>query len=379
MKVMKLQLHNTFEIPPVPDVSGGMVHRGQGQKGKKMGGERDIFGHSTIYLAAHLFPSRLFNSVHHSAANTVSERDLPHCFSLVVVAFFVAVAAVFASCGKDPVFVQGDYIYENEDFTPVDNVNGILIHWADTMDIGEEQKNVIRNLIANLVRVEGGTFQMGAQNADPAGSNYDPEAQSNERPVHEVTLSDYHIGKFELTQQEWCTVMGYELDWSEQYGKGDDFPAYNVSRSEALRFLEKLSAMTRLPFRLPTEAQWEYAARGGSRSLHFRFSGSNNADDVAWHNGNAGGGLHKAGEKHPNELGFHDMSGNLWEWCSDTYGTYPATPQTDPITESGVQYVLRGGAWTYQPAYCRTTCRDAYNGNTASVSVGFRVAMECRP
>ena len=295
---------------------------------------------------------------------------------IILVVVFVAVAAVLVSCGKDPVFIQGDYIYENDDFTPVDNVNGILIHWSDTMELSEEQKTVVRNLVANLVRVEGGSFQMGAQRTNPQADNYDTEARDNENPVHEVTLSNYFIGKFEITQREWRTVMGYELDWSEQYGKGDDFPAYNVSRSEALRFLEKLRAMTQLAFRLPTEAQWEYAARGGSRSLHFRFSGSNNADDVAWHNGNAGGGLHIAGEKRPNELGLHDMSGNLWEWCSDAYGTYPATPQTDPTNESGVQYVLRGGAWTYFPTYCRVTCRDSYSGDDASVSVGFRVEIE---
>ncbi len=294
--------------------------------------------------------------------------------SILRVLFFT-MGSLFAFCGKDPVFVKGDYIYENEDFTPVDNVNGILVHWADTMDIGEEQKAVVRNLIANMVRVEGGTFQMGAQSADLAGSNYDPDAQSNESPVHEVTLDDYYVGKFEVTQREWRVVMGYDLDWSEQYGKDDDFPAYNVSRSEALRFLEKLSAMTRLPFRLPTEAQWEYAAQGGSRSLHFRFSGSDNADDVAWHYENAGEILHKVGGKHPNELGLHDMSGNLWEWCSDAYGPYPATPQINPLAGSGSQFVLRGGAWTYLPVYCRTVCRNAYDDTAASVSVGFRVAL----
>ena len=297
----------------------------------------------------------------------------------IVTILLTAICMLTVSCGKDPVFEQGDYIYEYNDFTKVDNINGVLIHWADTMDISDEQKEVVRNLVANMVLLEGGTFRMGAQSGQPQGDNFDPEARDDESPVHEVTLKDFYIGKFEVTQREWRTIMGYDLDWSEQYGKGDDFPAYNISRTAALQFLEKLSAMTRLSFRLPTEAQWEFAAWGGSYSQHFRFSGSNNADDVAWHNGNSGGGLHIAGEKRPNELGLHDMSGNLWEWCSDAYGTYPATPQTDPTNESGVQYVLRGGAWTYQPAYCRTTCRDAYNGNTASVSVGFRVAMECRP
>ena len=282
---------------------------------------------------------------------------------------------LFTFCGKDPVFDYGDYLYEYDDFSKVDDINGILIHWADTMDISDEQKIVVRNLVANLVSVSGGTFRMGAQNSDPQSDNYDTEARDNENPVHEVTLRNYYIGKFEITQREWRTIMGDELDWPEQYGRGDDFPAYNVSRTDALRFVERLSAMTRLPFRLPTEAQWEFAARGGNRSLHLRYSGSNDVDEVAWHKENANGSLHPVGGKLPNELGIHDMSGNLWEWCSDTYGQYPSTPQTDPLADSGSLFVLRGGAWTYFPTYCRVTCRDSYSGDDASVSVGFRVTM----
>jgi len=295
------------------------------------------------------------------------------------VALFFTMGLLFTFCGKDPVYDYGDYLYEHDDFTKVDDINGILIHWADTMDISDEQKIVVRNLVANMVSVSGGTFRMGAQNSDPQSDNYDTEARDNENPVHEVTLSNYYIGKFEITQREWRTIMGDELDWPEQYGRGDDFPAYNVSRTEALRFVERLSAMTRLPFRLPTEAQWEYAARGGNRSLHLRYSGSNDVDEVAWHKENANGTLHPVGGKLPNELGLHDMSGSLWEWCLDTYGQYPSTPQTDPLADSGSLFVLRGGAWTYFPTYCRVTCRDSYSGDDASVSVGFRVAMEHHP
>ena len=297
-------------------------------------------------------------------------RKLTYFALLFVFGIFEAI-----SCGKDPVFEQGDYIYENDDFTRVDNVNGIIIHWADDVEISEEQKTVIRNLVANLVRVDGGTFKMGAQSSDTQGDNYDPEAADNESPVHEVTLNSYYIGLYEVTQLEWRTVMGYELDWSEQYGRGDEFPAYNVSRMDAQQFADRLSAMTRLPFRLPTEAQWEFAARGGSYTRHYRFSGSSSVDDVAWHKGNTGSILHPVGEKQPNELGLYDMSGSLWEWCADAYGPYPGTPQTDPVSESGSQYVLRGGAWTYFPTCCRVTCRDRYNGNARSVSNGFRVVM----
>lgn len=307
------------------------------------------------------------------------KRVKRYWYKSILKVFFFMMGLLFTFCGKDPVFDYGDYLYEHDDFTKVDDINGILIHWADTMDISDEQKIVVRNLVANMVSVSGGTFRMGAQNSDPQSDNYDTEARDNENPVHEVTLSNYFIGKFEITQQEWRTIMGDELDWPEQYGRGDDFPAYNVSRTEALRFMEKLSAMTRLPFRLPTEAQWEYAARGGNRSLHLRYSGSNDVDEVAWHKENANGSLHPVGRKLPNELGLHDMSGSLWEWCLDTYGPYPSTPQTDPLVDSGSPFVLRGGSWTYLPTYCRVTCRDSYSGDDASVSVGFRVTMEHQP
>ena len=307
------------------------------------------------------------------------KRVKRYWYKSILKVFFFMMGLLFTFCGKDPVYDYGDYLYEHDDFTKVDDINGILIHWADTMDISDEQKIVVRNLVANLVRVEGSCFQMGAQRTNPQADNYDTEARDNECPIHEVTLSNYYIGKFEITQREWRTIMGDELDWPEQYGRGDDFPAYNVSRTEALRFVERLSAMTRLPFRLPTESQWEYAARGGNRSLHLRYSGSNDVDEVAWHKENANGSLHPVGGKLPNELGLHDMSGSLWEWCLDTYGPYPSTPQTDPLADSGSPFVLRGGAWTYFPTYCRVTCRDSYSGEDASVSVGFRVTMEHHP
>ena len=150
----------------------------------------------------------------------MSLRKLTYILWLFVLGIFVAV-----SCGKDPVFEQGDYIYESDDFTKVENINGVIIHWAEDMEIREEQKNVMRNLVANLVRVEGGTFQMGAQNTDALGDNYDAEAQDDEAPVHEVTLGGYYIGKYEITQREWRAVMGYDLDWPEQYGVGERMPA----------------------------------------------------------------------------------------------------------------------------------------------------------
>ena len=298
-----------------------------------------------------------------------------HIFIIMVVVMIALSTTIVFSCSKDPVFEQGDYLYQYEDLKKVDYVNGFVINWSDDMEISDEQKTVIKELFANLVYVKGGTFMMGAQNTTPQNAQYDAAAQDDESPVHNVSLSDFYIGKFEITQREWRAVMGYDLNWSETYGRGDNIPAYNLSRSDALNFLNKLSVMTRYAFQLPTEAQWEFAALGGNNTQHFRYSGGNNVDDVAWHKNNADNKLHNVGEKQANELGLYDMSGSLWEWCRDLYNTYPEESQHDPYCSSGNSYVLRGGSWTYLPSFCRVTCRDSYHDNR-SVANGFRVALQ---
>ena len=299
-------------------------------------------------------------------------------FYYIAAAFLIGFCIVFSSCSKDPILKEGDYIYENNDLTKVDYVNGIIINWADDIDISEEQKTVIRNLIANLVRVEGGSFMMGAQNMNAQGDCYDEDALDDESPVHQVTLTDFLINKYQITQKEWHTIMGYDLDWSELYGEGDDFPAYNVSQTEALQFVENLSAMTRLSFNLPTEAQWEFAAKGGNKSQQYHFSGSNEVYDVAWHKNNSANRLHPVGEKQANELGLYDMSGNLWEWCLDTYGPYPDIPQTEPVSANGDKFLIRGGSWTFLPSYCRITARNSYSSENHSISNGFRIILKTK-
>jgi len=294
---------------------------------------------------------------------------------IVWLTFITAWVLAFSSCTKDPLYEYGNYVYENNDLTRVDYVNGFVINWSDTT-IGEEQRSVILNLISNMAKVEGGSFMMGAQNMDEQSDNFDAEAHSDESPVHEVTVGDFYIGKYEITQREWRAVMGYDLNWSEQYGLGDLMPAYNMSRTDALRFVEKLSALTRLSFDLPSEAQWEFAARGGNDSQHYRYSGSHNVDDVAWHVENSTDKVHVVGEKQANELGLYDMSGNLWEWCLDAYGQYLDVPQTDPVSYGENMFSMRGGAWTYLSTYSRVTCRDSYDGNAASISNGLRVIMK---
>ena len=173
--------------------------------------------------------------------------------------------------------------------------------------------------------------------------------------------------------------MGEEKNWSSNYGLGDSIPAYNISWDDAQKFMEILSSMTNLAFSLPTEAQWEFAARGGGKSKHYLYSGDDDAYVVAWHLNNSNGVLHTIGEKKNNELGLYDMSGGLWEWCKDAYHSYSSSSVTDPFYNNGsygsYYKVLRGGSWTYLPTFCRSTARMSYDATSQSVATGFRVAI----
>jgi len=172
-----------------------------------------------------------------------------------------------------------------------------------------------------MVYVEGGTFTMGGT------SEQGSDAFDDEKPTHRVTLSAFHIGKYEVTQGLWREVMGSNPSLNKA---GDDYPVERVSWEDCQEFVRKLNARTGLKFRLPTEAEWEYAARGGRKSRGYKYSGSNSLGDVAWYEANSGGGTHPVGRKSPNELGLYDMSGNVWEWCQDWYGDYGSSSQTDP-------------------------------------------------
>lgn len=289
-----------------------------------------------------------------------------------------AILLFFNSCTKDPSFEQGLYWTENHAMTlsKVDNVNGIPIHWNEDLELTPELKDVVKEIVSNMMKVDGGSFWMGAQGTNPYAAQYDAEALGEDGPVHEVTLDDFYIGKFEITQRQWSVLMGYELNWQDIYGRGDQIPAYNVTWSEAKSFVEALSTIiVNLNFTLPTEAQWEYAARGGNNNQTFRYSGSDDVNAVAWHKENCGNILHNVGEKQPNALGLFDMSGSLWEWCLDTYYVYPSDPVVNPCPQWGGPYVIRGGSWTYFPSSCRVTLRAKYPDANRSVAVGFRVVM----
>lgn len=224
--------------------------------------------------------------------------------------------------------------------------------------------------------VEGGTFQMGSD---------DGEANDDEQPTHTVSLNDYYIGEFEVTQGLWYAVMGASVSQqrdkvgvTEQLkGEGDDYPMYYVNWNECQEFVKKLKRIIGLSFRLPTEAEWEYAARGGNKSNGNKYSGSNSIEDVAWCASTTNdSGTSPVGMKSPNELGIYDMSGNVWEWCQDWYGSYNDFSQTNPIGPSdGFSRVRRGGGWYSLDGFCRVSMRYYRNPGDRSVHLGFRLAL----
>ena len=228
------------------------------------------------------------------------------------------------------------------------------------------QRAVLEKLIANMVKVEGSTFTMGAT---PEQGN---DAYEYERPAHQVTLSDYYIGRYEVTQKEWQAVMGDNP--SKFYG--DNLPVDYVSWNDCQDFINKLNQLTGLKFRLPTEAEWEFAARGGKQSKGYKYSGSDNIGDVAWYTDNSDDESHQVGTKQPNELGIYDMSGNVFEWCSDWYGSYSSSAQTNPTgPSSGSHRVLRGGCWRYDARGCRVSNRHGYYPSSRYIDRGFRVVL----
>ncbi|MBK8969053.1 MAG: formylglycine-generating enzyme family protein [Lewinellaceae bacterium] len=224
-----------------------------------------------------------------------------------------------------------------------------------------------------MVFIQGGTFQMGSN-----------DGESDEKPVHSVTVGDFYIGKYEVTQGQWRGVMG--IDPPYLHNKGcDQCPVDRVSWDDVQEFIKKLNQQTGLKYRLPTEAEWEYAARGGNQNSNYQYAGSNSIDAVAWYSSNykttnAFGDqktTSPVGSKLPNDLGLHDMSGNVNEWCSDWYGSdyYKNSPSSNPTgPTSGSKRVQRGGAWNVSPRQCRVANRDYYTPNNRDLYLGFRLA-----
>ena len=218
----------------------------------------------------------------------------------------------------------------------------------------------------DMAKVEAGTFMMGA-----TPEMKDPYA--NEKPAHQVTLTNnYYLGKTEVTQALWKAVMGS----NPSEFKGDNKPVERVEWDDCQTFISKLNAATGKHFRLPTEAEWEFAARGGNNSKHYQYSGSDNIDDVAWYDDSSEEGTHDVATKQPNELGIYDMSGNVWEWCNDWYGDYSSSSQTNPTGPiSGSYRVRRGGVWFNFARICRSSSRNGFAPGFGYYDLGLRLAL----
>jgi formylglycine-generating enzyme len=232
-----------------------------------------------------------------------------------------------------------------------------------------------------MAKVAGGSFQMGSND------------YSNEQPIHKVTVGSFYMGTYEVTQDIYEQVMGNNpSNW-----KGAKLPVEQVRWYDAVAFANALSRRdgldevytidgtdvsidwTKRGYRLPTEAEWEYAARGGNQSQGYTYGGSNTAGDVAWYGGNSGDKTHEVGIKQANELGLYDMSGNVWEWCWDWYGDYSELAQTNPTgSSSGSFRVLRGGSWINNTTYGRTADRYDFTPSSRYDHVGFRVLVPAK-
>ena len=229
-------------------------------------------------------------------------------------------------------------------------------HSGSTVSLSAE----LNKLINNMVYVSGGTFIMGG------------DESSDQTPTHSVTLSSYYICKYEVTQALWRAVMGS----NPSKFKGDNLPVEQVSWNDCQTFIKRLNSYTGRDFRLPTEAEWEFAARGGNYSRHYKYSGSNHIDDVAWYTDNSGNRTHPVGTKQANELGLYDMSGNVWEWCSDWYGSYSSYSQSNPTgATSGFGRVERGGNWCGLARYCCSSHRSYYAPGNSFDDLGLRLVL----
>ena len=245
----------------------------------------------------------------------------------------------------------------------------------------KEAKNTktitVNGVTFRMKLVEAGTFTMGATSEQTG-------ADSNESPAHQVTLTkDYYMGETEVTQALWYAVMGQKpvsgssYQWYDEIGLGDNYPAYYISWNDCQEFITKLNQLTGLTFRLPTEAEWEYAARGGNKATtQTLYSGSNTIGDVAWYTSNSSSSTQKVAGKASNALGLYDMSGNVWEWCYDWYGSYSSGAQTDPTGPTSVSYrVLRGGSWYNIATLCRVAYRYNFSVSNRDYYSGMRLAL----
>ena len=231
-------------------------------------------------------------------------------------------------------------------------------------NVGNDLVFTVNGVAFTMKHVAGGSFQMGNNSAD---------AYRDEQPVHNVKVSSFYMGETEVTQALWQAVM----DTIPSHFKGDNRPVESVSWNDCQEFILYLNQITGYQFRLPTEAEWEYAARGGKKGQGCKYAGKNTVGTIAWILDNSGNKTHAVKGRTPNELGLYDMSGNVWEWCTDWYGRYAAGFQTDPQgLDEGSYRVLRGGCWNSNAWYCRVSNRSFNTPDFSGNGYGFRLVLD---
>ena len=231
----------------------------------------------------------------------------------------------------------------------------------------ETETITVNGVSFTMVKVDGGSFMMGCT------PEQNSEAGSNEAPVHRVTLSTYYMGQTEVTQELWQAVMGSN---PSNFANDAQNPVEKVTWNDCQEFISQLNQLTGKTFRLPTEAEWEFAACGGNKSHGYTYSGSNDINEIAWFSDNSENTTHPVGLKKANELGLFDMTGNVYEWCYDRYGYYPEAPQTDPQgPETGSSKIYRGGGWMSAATSCRNTRRNFFAPGVVRNFMGLRLVM----
>ena len=253
------------------------------------------------------------------------------------------------------VYNNGEVVatYKLSDFEYI-QVEDVIVD-DETSEMIKDVENITVNGVSfDMIKVEGGTYRMGSTVIDV------------EMPIHDETVATFQIGKTEVTQELWEAVMGT----NPSNFKGEaNLPVENVSWTDCNTFIAKLNELTGKNFRLPTEAEWEYAARGGNNSQGYTYSGSNTIEDVAWYGSKSSSKTHPVAKKQPNELGIYDMSGNVWEWTFDKYSSSYSSERTSSYR------VSRGGSWYFGTTYSRVAYRDSVSESTANYFIGFRLAL----
>lgn len=263
-------------------------------------------------------------------------------------------------------FISGKYFFDFYDRLEV------FVNSLDFKETASNHQNLTIPLTdkinLEMVYVEGGTFEMGYKE----GRDGKDEYMGSAKPLHQVSLDSFYIGKFQITQEQYFAISGEN---PSNY-KGDKRPVETISWTETQEFIKKLNEKTGKNFRLPIEAEWEYAARGGNQSKGFMYAGSNNIDEVAWYSENSGSETHEVGLKKPNELGIYDMSGNVWEWCEDYWDEKfyeKSAGAKNPMNNIGSTRVRRGGSWVSYAVYSRVANRDNGYPSASTYRLGFRL------